>query len=388
MARVSMVRLAGVAGLCLGMAGLAPVAMAQSAKPKFDRKLGDEAALERRGQGRSNVTIMMSESDGDDTYVLKMSGDDVSAEINGEKVPQKRIKRHGNSVDILDKNGEVVHTFHTGGFGVAGGAGQGGRGLTLRLAPRTLEDFPQGGLATTIEHQHPPVMLGINLSEADGGGIMVDRVIPGLPAEQAGLKDGDVIVKIDGKDAEDSSALRKALADRKDGDTMEVVVKRGEEEKTFKIKLAEWSAEKLAPGQVSGEELPPSLTRWFGNQDNYAEARKALEKALEEIKASSGENAAKLKADAQAALQDALKAIEEAKVAGRQWWSQNRARILRDDNGQNLFVMPSPPTPAIPGESGDLQKQLEKMSRQMERLNQRVEQLQRQIEEQNAKRRE
>lgn len=71
-------------------------------------------------------------------------------------------------------------------------------------------------------------------------GVYVDKVSPGSPAADAGMKAGDVIVKMNGKSIEATSDLRKILyTEAKAGDTVSFEVLRKGKEKTLKAKLTE-----------------------------------------------------------------------------------------------------------------------------------------------------
>lgn len=58
------------------------------------------------------------------------------------------------------------------------------------------------------------------------GGVALTGVRAGSPAEKAGIKAGDVIVKMDGRDVKDLMAMTEVLRAHKAGDTIEIVVKR------------------------------------------------------------------------------------------------------------------------------------------------------------------
>lgn len=60
----------------------------------------------------ANSVTMMSESNGKDTFKVTIKGDDISAEVNGEKVPAERIRRSDGKVEILDANGGVLKAFN------------------------------------------------------------------------------------------------------------------------------------------------------------------------------------------------------------------------------------------------------------------------------------
>ncbi len=58
------------------------------------------------------------------------------------------------------------------------------------------------------------------------GGILLDGVTLGSPAEKAGLKAGDTILKMGGKEIADLQAMVDMLRSRKPGDTLDVVFSR------------------------------------------------------------------------------------------------------------------------------------------------------------------
>jgi C-terminal processing protease CtpA/Prc len=82
--------------------------------------------------------------------------------------------------------------------------------------------------------RHGRPKLGVELVEVTpelrehlGGpgdaGILVSRLIPGMPAEEAGVLVGDLIVAVDGETIEDAGDLRRALRDR-DGESIDLEV--------------------------------------------------------------------------------------------------------------------------------------------------------------------
>lgn len=56
--------------------------------------------------------------------------------------------------------------------------------------------------------------LGNYFGAPDGQGILVREVMPGTPAEKAGLKAGDVILRVDGRRVKDAAELRAALREK------------------------------------------------------------------------------------------------------------------------------------------------------------------------------
>ncbi len=70
-------------------------------------------------------------------------------------------------------------------------------------------------------------------------GVVAEIVATGSPAELAGMKDFDVIVKISGEATPDIGTLRKVLYKNKVGDTVDVEIYRNGELKTLNVKLGE-----------------------------------------------------------------------------------------------------------------------------------------------------
>jgi len=80
--------------------------------------------------------------------------------------------------------------------------------------------------------------LGVILQDSDDG-ILVKEVVDGSPADDAGLKNDDVIIKFKGKDLEDHSALSEAVVESSPGENVEVVVLRDGKEKVIEIELGQ-----------------------------------------------------------------------------------------------------------------------------------------------------
>jgi M6 family metalloprotease-like protein len=104
------------------------------------------------------------------------------------------------------------------------------------------EDKPVAVEITLDSHSHPltataRAVMGVQMAE-DNGTVRIDVLTPNLPAAQAGLKAGDVIVKVDGQEVRSTNNVRDAIGKKSPGDTIEVVYKRDDKEETVKVKLA------------------------------------------------------------------------------------------------------------------------------------------------------
>ena len=69
----------------------------------------------------------------------------------------------------------------------------------------------------------------------DGSGMRVDAVIPGRVGDQAGMKNGDVVVRIGEHEVKDIYAYMEALSKYQEGESTKVVVRRGGEEVVLEV---------------------------------------------------------------------------------------------------------------------------------------------------------
>lgn len=67
--------------------------------------------------------------------------------------------------------------------------------------------------------------------------VMIDGVEANSPAAEAGIRKGDIILKVNDEEVENSSHFKYKLYEHKVGDTVKITVKRNNKEITFKVKL-------------------------------------------------------------------------------------------------------------------------------------------------------
>jgi len=70
-------------------------------------------------------------------------------------------------------------------------------------------------------------------------GVLIDSVADNSPADKAGLKVGDVVTSVDGKDVRWSGDLRRALAGKKEGDSVRIEVLRNRAKQTLVAAVTE-----------------------------------------------------------------------------------------------------------------------------------------------------
>ncbi|NPA49802.1 MAG: PDZ domain-containing protein [Thermodesulfobacteria bacterium] len=115
-----------------------------------------------------------------------------------------------------------------------------GYGIPSRIARRGIEDYAivllspgeslAPGMADYVLFPAPEkapfsAKLGVLIEETEEG-LTIRKVLPNTPAHKAGLKEGDVIIKADGKEIRSLTDLKLALYAKKPGDKIKLVVLR------------------------------------------------------------------------------------------------------------------------------------------------------------------
>lgn len=117
----------------------------------------------------------------------------------------------------------------------------------------------RGMLGVTIQ----PVTstLAASLGLKDVRGILVGGVNPGGPADHAGLKMGDVILKLNGRDMNDANEMRNAVASMAPGTEVTVTVLRDGKQQNIAVRLGELTPESARTSQEQGGEGPRTASR-------------------------------------------------------------------------------------------------------------------------------
>ncbi len=128
----------------------------------------------------------------------------------------------------------------------------------------------RGLLGVMIQDITPELAKSLGLATAKGA--LVSQVLPGEPADKAGIKQGDVIVNFDGHKVDSSRDLPRIVAATTIGKEVTVTVIREGSEIKLQAKIGAMEEEKSAgmksPGQptlgVSVQNLTPQLARELG----------------------------------------------------------------------------------------------------------------------------
>jgi len=173
---------------------------------------------------------------------------------------------------LFNLNGEVI------GINTAIVAqGQGiGFAIPINTAQTMLQDLKskgkvvRGWLGITVQDITPEIAGSLNLK--DPRGALVGNVLPGEPAEKAGIKTGDIIIKIEDRKIQDTRELLQMIAAVPVGSKLNVTVLRDGREQHLTVTVGERKeakelAQAVQPNDALGmsvQEITPELSSHFG----------------------------------------------------------------------------------------------------------------------------
>ena len=152
---------------------------------------------------------------------------------------------------LLNLNCEVIG-INTAIIASGQGIGFAVPSSTARSVLAQLKDageVKRGLLGVRIQDVDEDTAKALGLEAASGA--LIASVSEDSPAEEAGLKRGDVITKVDGEDVDGSRELTRTIGSMAPGDKVKLTYVRGGKEKTVRITLAQRTPESLA--QMGGQ---------------------------------------------------------------------------------------------------------------------------------------
>lgn len=161
--------------------------------------------------------------------VIASVGSESPAEKAGLKVGDVLTQLDGQPLPTLE-TAEGILLGKNGGEEIQLTVTRGKKPLTLKA---TLT-----GVSRPLKLSSEKAQLGVRVGEPkDEAGAPITTVSNGSPAEKAGLKTGDLLVKINGLLLDTPTRLNDALSERKPGDTVTVTYQRGGKETEVQVEL-------------------------------------------------------------------------------------------------------------------------------------------------------
>lgn len=119
-------------------------------------------------------------------------------------------------------------------------------------------------------------------------GVIVEGVQKDSPADKAGIKVGDIVLSVDGKDVRSSADLRAAMREKKEGDSVRVEVLRGRSRHTLVTTVKERETPRMIqldelPGVIGTPEWRARIERFGGDCGDLQGRIKELETRLKDL---------------------------------------------------------------------------------------------------------
>jgi Do/DeqQ family serine protease len=150
---------------------------------------------------------------------------------------------------LIDMQGKVIG-INTAIYSKSGGYNGIGFAVPSKMARNVAEKLithgkiRRGFIGVGLQELTPEIAEGLGL-KADQSGALVKQIEPNGPALKAGLKPGDVIIKVDGSKIDGDQALILAIGTKSPGEKVKVTIIRNGREKNKTLKISSWPGEEL-----------------------------------------------------------------------------------------------------------------------------------------------
>ncbi len=171
------------------------------------------------------------------------------------------INRGNSGGPMFNMDGEVIG-INTAIFSPSGGSVGIGFAIPAALARNVIAQIREfghprrGWLGVRIQTVTEELAEGLRLPSVSGA--LVANVTDPGPAATAGLKQGDVILRFDGKTVDEMRKLPRMVAETPIDKDVEVVVWRDGREQTFKVRLGELEEPEMASVETEEDAGPPA----------------------------------------------------------------------------------------------------------------------------------
>jgi len=382
---------------------LAAVAGISAGSPAF--ACDKESKSSRNGATDPMVEIVRIAAQSESTKSEQTWSDDKNEIKIIRKNGKQRVYLNGKEVMELDEDLSTAHLADE----ERQRAREMGRGEVRRLLRNypTPPASPLAPAAPVFTHafgggEVPKVMIGITMDTAEAHGVdapkgfeadqvtVITRVLTGLPAEQAGLKEGDVVLQVNGSATATPSVIREVIQSKNPGDDLRLRIFRDGKEQDLAIKLAAYDRDQLGSPRIWGwsDEDAAPLT---GEQaEKVAKLRAEMASTSDQLRelgakmgrSTSDEEREKLSRQmSEAGSRMGEIGGEIARMSGQfglgemynfRLESFPRMRIERGRNGGFAWVLP-PDAPQPTQPSTDSDSRFQKLDERLERLEKLIE---------------
>ena len=140
---------------------------------------------------------------------------------------------------------------------IAPGGGNVGIGfaIPINMAKASMSQIMQygevrrGQIGIGIQNINPELREAFNLGNGQSG-ILVSHVEKGSAAEKSGLKPGDIIIEMDGRNIESTAQLRSIISMKKIGSKIDLVVLRESKQLKVSVKISEPESFPVVDGKI------------------------------------------------------------------------------------------------------------------------------------------
>ena len=201
------------------------------------------------------------------------------------------INRGNSGVALVNTRGELIginaaiasQTGNYEGYGFA---------IPVNLAKKILDDFREFG---SVKRGY----IGVSFTDLDAerakqlgvdeiNGLYVNEVVPGGGAETAGIKKGDILTRVDGKNIYYSSDLQERVGRLRPGDKVQLTFLRDGKEKSANVTLKGESSVKTAGTSGSAEAVKKNLGATFAPATQSQKSKYNIKSGLVVTKVESG----------------------------------------------------------------------------------------------------
>lgn len=166
---------------------------------------------------------------------------------------------------LLNIDGDVVG-INTAIYSRSGGYMGIGFAIPINMAKAIKEQLiargkvTRGYLGVLLNREDMTEEMAESFGLDEARGVLVAEVVPGSPADEAGLEEGDIVLRLDGEDVVNNSTFRNRIAMVTPGTTVELLVFRDGERKTVGVTIG------TLPGREGATEAAVELARDIGIQ--------------------------------------------------------------------------------------------------------------------------